>query len=330
MGELTKPNRILSVIYGLFLSSVRMKHVSSIFRGVWNAAWDLSVRKWSGAVNTVIHGQKTTVNYGYNYPVFSREFPTYNSPLVELAYQAFRSKGSPIVVADIGAAVGDTILLIDSNCPGMMSYFYCIDGDERFFSYLEANLAGRNGKLLKRFLSSSETTAKALVRIHPGTASSQGDYDVKATSLDILVRQGEVGRFDLLKTDVDGYDGVVLQGARECLRAFRPVVLFEWHPELCAATGNSVVDHFTTLDECGYDRFLWFDNYGHFSHFSTPSDVWATSALASICISRKYAHAVYFDIVALHRSSSIPDDMAELNYARPKRSPDENRPWTQS
>ena len=321
MADSIMPNRSLSIIYGFFLSSMRLRRWSSLFRRTWNIAWDRSTHTWSGPVSAVIHGKKVTVNYGYNYPVFCREFPTYNNPLVELVYLAYASKGGPVVVVDVGAAIGDTILLIESNCPEMMSYFYCIDGDELFFSFLESNLSGKDGKLLKRFLASSETIAKSLVRIHPGTASSQGEHTVETTSLDCLMHQGEIGRFDLLKIDVDGYDGAILQGAKECLEAYAPAVIFEWHPQLCVDTENSWLDHFTALRECGYDRLLWFDNYGNFSHFSGLDDELSMDALASVCLNGKHARAVFFDIVALPKGSSIPNAMAELNYARTKRSP---------
>ena len=54
---------------------------------------------------------------------------------------------------------------------------------------------------------------------------------------------------DVIKIDTDGYDGQVLQGARQVLRTHRPSVVFEWHPILLAAVDQDWATPFEVLVE---------------------------------------------------------------------------------
>jgi FkbM family methyltransferase len=205
----------------------------------------------------------------------------------------------------------------------MIKEYYCIDGDKDFFSFLRENLSSIEGVfLINSFLSATIERAKNLVKIHPGSASSQGNEEINTTSLDQLLIKGELAEFDLIKIDVDGYDGRVLLGAKESLIKNKPHVIFEWHPILCLETGNNWLDHFIALEECGYDRFIFFDNYGNFSHFMTSLDYKSINLLAQVCTSKNHLHAVYFDIVAIHESSEFNlYQLATLEYSRSNKHP---------
>jgi len=68
---------------------------------------------------------------------------------------------------------------------------------------------------------------------------------------------------------VDGYDGEVLQGAKHILNQFFTLGLFlNGNPVLIKKAGQGIYDAFEALIESGYNRFLWFNNIGTFSHFS--------------------------------------------------------------
>ena len=69
---------------------------------------------------------------------------------------------------------------------------------------------------------------------------------VQGASLDSLAALESVS-IDVLKIDVDGFDGKVLAGAVETLHRCRPSVLFEWHPKSIAATRNDPLCAFETL-----------------------------------------------------------------------------------
>lgn len=319
-----KKDKLATISYNLFVNTISFQNRHKLFKNISKKLWEKSLEIFAGKiVTTTIHEKNTFINYGYTYPIICREYPTYNLPLVELAYLTYLNKASPLTVVDIGAAIGDTVLLLESSLPQKIEKYYCIDGDKDFFSYLQENLSSiKYVSLINVFLSASNGKAKNLVKIHPGTASAQGNEEISTTTVDQLVINASIGQFDLLKIDVDGFDGRVLLGAKESLIHYKPSVIFEWHPLLCLDTGNNWIDHFKALDECGYDRYIFFDNYGNFSHFMTLIDYQAINLLAQVCLSKKHSHAVYFDIVAIHKTCEFNlNQLAALDFARSHKHP---------
>ena len=69
----------------------------------------------------------------------------------------------------------------------------------------------------------------------------------------------------LLKIDTDGYDLRVIRGARRLLKATKPVLFFEYSPDHMAAVGeHQPMRVFDELGDLGYDRLLFYDNFGRF------------------------------------------------------------------
>jgi FkbM family methyltransferase len=315
------PNKIASLIYNLLVQTVKLDEHKYTSR-LWQKAWQKSCALFSCPISTTIHGQKVIVNYGYTYPIYSRKFRSYNNPLVELVYQTYSTKKSPITLIDVGAAIGDTVLLIYSNCPDMIENFYCVDGDKEFFAYLKQNLGHfEEGKLILSMLSHDQRAERELVRTHKGTASAQGEVEVSARSLDSIMVEARLQNVDLLKIDVDGFDGKVLLGARDILQKHQPAVIFEWHPILCKQTGNPWTDHFEALEDCGYEKFIWFSKYGDFSHFMNGFERESVSRLMELSLRNRFCYDWHYDVVALHRTSLInPVVLAELSFAKARKS----------
>ncbi len=303
---------------------VRLAGIRSPLRGaVWERAWDAAWRRMSGPVETTLHGRRIVVNAGYSYPAFSRRWPTYNDPLVELVHQVHVAKGSPIVLVDVGAAVGDTVLLVQERCPGAVGELHCVEGDPEFFGYLQRNLEGIAGVRLHRALLSDEEGEEAgLVRVHKGTASAQGAERVGATTLDSVLEGAGNPEVDVLKIDTDGFDGKVLAGANGLLRRHRPAVIFEWAPRVYDDTGQSRHRPFEVLGAAGYRWLVWFDKFGAFSHVDDGYHPGSVDVLAELCASgRGPIPDWHYDVVALPESSPIdPVDVAALDYARFARS----------
>lgn len=317
MSEFIASSRFASLVYNALIHSPR--RLNRGFTALWwQRIWERSCRRFRGPVRTVVHGRPVILNFGNTYPVYSRRFPSLNNPLVELVYQAYTAKSSPIIYVDVGAATGDSALLVDANCPEMVGQFVCIDGDREFFGYLRANLAHLCGaRFHLALLSASEGNIRSLVRTHPGTASALGNQEVPSVTLDAVLDNEGVAAADVLKIDVDGFDGKVLLGAGRTLRRHRPAVIFEWHPILCEQTGNNWTDHFEMLAACGYRDFAWFSKYGEFSHFMRDYDEDSVQMLADLCLKSKTYPDWHYDIVALPEDSPIPRvSVADLAFAR--------------
>jgi FkbM family methyltransferase len=279
----------------------------------WQRLWQKGLDRCSGPVRTRIHGRTVLVNYGFTYPVFSRLFQDLNAPLLELAHLTWRAAARKIRFVDVGAAVGDTVLLLHANLPEAFSGFVCVDGDVEFFQYLQQNLSHlEGGRLVLGILSAAEENVPDLIRTHSGTASAQGSARVTATTLSKILNEP----VDLLKIDVDGFDGRVLSGAQQALAQYRPTVIFEWHPILYQQTGNNWNEPFKILLAAGYSRFLWFTKFGNFSHFMFHFDSATVDALAKHCLADVPADW-HYDVVALHDSSSVNvQALASLEFAR--------------
>jgi FkbM family methyltransferase len=289
---------------------------------IWNKLWSKSCQNISATVYTVIHNHKVLVNFGHPYPIISRQYRLFNNPLIELTYQAYAINHTPIIFVDVGAGVGDTVLLVNENCPEMVKKFYCVDGDPEFFEYLQHNLYNLSEKkLFLALLSSSCDKERALIRTHKGTASAQGQIRVPSNTLSSLILPEELNRIDLIKIDVDGFDGKVLLGARKILDKYKPAVIFEWHPKLCKEAGNNWTDHFNVLKEAGYSKFIWFNKFGEFSHFMECCDTRGIDRLAEFCLNSHFYYDWHYDIIALHDKSLLsPIALAEASYAKSRRS----------
>lgn len=290
---------------------------------VWRKLAGFCNKNFDGTVSTTIHGKKVLVNFGYPYPFIARMIATFNNPLIELIYQRYHAVGKSLNLIDVGASIGDTMLLVFSNCPAMIQNAYCIEAEDGFFRLLQHNLGDfKNVMLFRRMLSSEKGIGKSLVRHHAGTASSTGKGTVATTSLDVLSKAEGIGEIDILKIDVDGYDGRVLEGAVKFLRKNSADVIFEWHPTLCLKAGNDPHAHFEILSKLGYSTFVFFNKFGEFSNFMTGYDATSIGHLEEYCSVPGAPDDWHYDVIAIHRRSKVsPSSLATAQYARRKPSP---------
>lgn len=261
------------------------------------------------------------MNYGHAYPVFARRFPHWNQPLVELVHLTQKIHSRALAFVDIGAGIGDTLLLLDANCPNAIGRAFAVDGDPEFFAYLDYNFSSDSRvTAYLTMLSDDAGQVSKLVRHHVGSSAALGSDTVPSTTLDILLADRDAP-VDVLKCDVDGYDGKVLSGAKGLLERDKPNVIFEWHPELCSRAGTDSTEHFRCLIEVGYDRFIWFNKYGTFSHFSDGSPDASFRLLEDLCVRGRHDFDWHYDVVALHAASQISAlEVAELQFAKLRKS----------
>lgn len=309
------------MVYNAFVATERLGRFRFTSK-IWYALWRKSCSFNHKGVVTKIHGRMATVNYSFPYPFIARQFPSFNNPLVEIVFQTFNAKKRAVAFIDIGSSIGDTVLLVEANCSGMVEKYYCIEGDREFYSYLTTNLAYRQGiEFFPVMLSSHAAPMPALVRTHSGTASAIGNEKVQSTSLDKLLFDKK-RTIDLIKIDVDGFDGEVLKGSKNILRHHKPTVIFEWHPFLCQRAGNSWGDHFIVLVRCGYTRFLFFSKFGEFNHIMAGYDKESIDALATFSLTSKRYEDWHYDVIALPAETDIDTTtLADCAFAKAKRSP---------
>lgn len=308
------------VVLNLLLKMYKMSKVPKI-KDIWWRFYNHFKRIYKNKPTKIeIHGFKISQPFNFTYPITNRMYKNYNNPLIEYAYQISKHKEN-MVVFDIGAAIGDTVLAIKANVGGR--YFYCIEGDPEFYTYLKNNMASfQDVVCINKILSDVHGKINTLVRIHSGTASAQGDDLVEAYTFDEIVSSMNINQLDLIKIDTDGYDGKILKGAENTIKKLRPVIIFEWHPILCVQAKTDFREHFSILQKLNYTTFIWFTKFGDFSHFTVnPSDE-HIQQFAEICINATFDPDWHYDIIALPDATSYSIfEFANTAYSRKKKSP---------
>jgi FkbM family methyltransferase len=156
--------------------------------------------------------------------------------LQELAQPGFR-------IVDVGANIGYYLLLWERRI-GARGRVLCLEPEPDNLLELRRNVEG-NGFANVEVVAVAVGASEGTVSIHPGINSSvdpAGAIGVRLARLDGLVS----GKVDLLKIDVEGYEGEVLQGARATLERDRPILFVEVHPWLLYA-GHSVASILAAL-----------------------------------------------------------------------------------
>lgn len=304
----------LSRAYDLLVRTARWADHPRL-AGYWERAWTWVGNHQHADVVTKLYGSRMTLTPTAVYPVYARRWSTYNDPLVEVVGRTSEALGRPVDVIDVGAAMGDTAALLRGSCPTAVGTLICVEGDPVFARYLRNNTDG-TGTVILEVLLSDGSTARELVRTAAGTASSVGPGGAAAHLLDdVLTESG--GRCDVLKIDVDGYDGRVLAGSRKTLKRDKPVVFFEWDPGSYERSGSDWHQPFEVCEEAGYNQYVWFDKYGRFTHLMTGYDIATVDAHARLCLTSTVLVQWHYDVVALHRDSPVDAvRLAELSFAR--------------
>ena len=192
-------------------------------------------------------------------------YPEINSHLGRLALE-IANKYTDAAIVDVGANVGDTIAVIKSFCD---TPILGIEGDEQSFRYLEQNTKQFSDVLIsKTFL--GETDRKIKVKLcKEGTNTSvipteHGSQEITLKSLDRLLSEPQFTKFNfkLIKTDTEGFDTIILRGAKKSISHFKPVLFFEYNPENMIAINEDGFSTLLSFTLFGYNQVVFFDRMG--------------------------------------------------------------------
>jgi FkbM family methyltransferase len=171
-------------------------------------------------------------------------------------------------IVDVGANCGDTLAsmyFIDLN-----HKFFCIDADDKFYSYLIKNIDTlyRGSDRVKSVQCLVGNEVNDVVLVGKGTRSatkaSTANQVVKtiySRKLDDIVIDNDVKRISLIKSDVDGFDYDVLLSGECAIEKFNPVLFFECDTKSFDQV-NGYVRLFSMLQRLGYNKYAVFDNFG--------------------------------------------------------------------
>ena len=208
-------------------------------------------------------------------------------------------------VVDIGANIGDSLSLINDQVDGN---FLCVEGDEKFFPILNRNVelikkpslvktekcycGNKNGDF---YVVRENGTARIVKNI-----SSNSLLSVKTLN-DIINKNILLGPFNILKIDTDGFEIDVLNSGEKFLKEYKPLIYFEFTPQLYAANGQDYKDIFNLLKECGYNESLFYNNFGE---VIKKINIYDYSEIEEMVNKIDEKNIYYYDILIYHKDKN--------------------------
>lgn len=89
-------------------------------------------------------------------------------------------------------------------------------------------------------------------RINSGWWNECDQIKIQMQTLDSYVSSHQITGVDLIKLDVDGFEGKVIRGALETLKRFHPIIIMEIAPAWTKMRGDNIADILQQLTELGY------------------------------------------------------------------------------
>lgn len=161
------------------------------------------------------------------------------------------------IILDIGANIGQTAfrMLQNQANKGLHPAVYAFEPYPKTFRKLEHNIALNQAKGIHAF-NLGLGSEKGTLHMTQHTPSNSGGFrmttdtsnsvSVPVCSLDEFVSEQALSRIDFIKIDVEGFETEVLKGARQTIRSFRPVIIFEYSVSNIRAQNGNIKE---TLDE---------------------------------------------------------------------------------
>ena len=249
----------------------------------------------------LVHGRLLTMPLSHDLPHYLHAHHFYDQLLVRLSQFMHTSQAS-ICCVDVGANIGDSIAALALH---PSDRFIAVEPNPGFYPYLVKNSAAYQHVLPLQVICSSSDEQRAFnIEEKRGTASivpanqhQTGLEHATPMTLDsLLLAHGGDSRIDLLKIDTDGHDFEVLAGARSVIQRDLPVVMFE-----CDVFGNAlyseqVLEQLQYFQDCGYQQFMVYDNFGYLLGRYSLSD---TGAFQHLLLYQLTSPFLYFDILLM-------------------------------
>ena len=204
------------------------------------------------------------INGTHALPHYLQYYPDYSSNFPRLVCKA-KQHIPDLIVLDVGANIGDTVAMVRTvtDCP-----IVCIEGDAKYYELLRQNISQFDAVwTFRTFLGEQDGIVQSTVMNADGTSKLTGssNQEISIVTLDTFLKTHEqFQRAKILKIDTDGYDTKIIKGAMNYIKAIKPVMFMEYDRKLLADNGENGLDTLQSLIECGYDKVVFYDNYGRY------------------------------------------------------------------
>ena len=231
-------------------------------------------------------------------------FPHYNSNLPRLVSQYQQYRKEKFAILDIGANIGDTLIMLRevTDLP-----VHCFEGDPFYFRLLEQNSSGIADSYLHQvLLSDKPSSLKVRNNIQLGTSSFTGDAEggtlMEFSSVDHFFEEHHPDvPIGVIKTDTDGFDLRIIRGAAATIRRYRPVLFLEYDRTLFEKNGDDGRQFLDFLAGLDYNGLIVYDNFGKLLSVTTLKDNMSVRALHSY-IRKQILGAPFYDLAVFPAS----------------------------
>jgi FkbM family methyltransferase len=305
---------IASFIYCQLLNAVSTGKWSENF---WHYLRARVLKFWDPVILVQFGDVQMDLHLSHNLPLYYCKYKSYDRLLPELCSYLEMHEGDMTLI-DVGANIGDTAALVDARSSGRI---LCIEGDEEFFPLLESNVKKLNKSriaIAKSFCSDGiASDGNYVVNTSCGTSHLVKVDDihnsVSLKSLDtILAEFSEFRNANILKIDTDGFEPRVLKGAQRYLSEAKPLVFFEFTPQGSPAELVSLSpeeDSFEILSSLGYERALFYNNFGTLCKEVKVSDA---ASIEDLISKIDLKDIFYYDILCCHKDKKIHNNLLDM------------------
>ncbi len=95
----------------------------------------------------------------------------------------------------------------------------------------------------------------SISQTHASRGGSAKEIRCRTTTLDDYARSHAISKIDIMKIDVEGFEGRVLEGGKEIISASRPTIWLEVNSLALSSAGSSQEECFDRLKTYGYEEF---------------------------------------------------------------------------
>lgn len=151
-------------------------------------------------------------------------------------------------VVDVGANVGYYMLMFAEKI-GHEGHIIAIEPSPENLLELQLNIERndlKNVELIPKAVGADQRMVGLRTGINSGVVpAGHGEYKVEQDALDNMVS----GYVDMMKIDIEGYEGHALRGAVRLLQQYHPILVIEIHPEQLASIGETVSEIINVLKQ---------------------------------------------------------------------------------
>ena len=243
---------------------------------------------------------------------YIQKFPSYSQNMHRIASVIAKFSNHEGAIIDIGANIGDSVALIRSA--GVKNPIHCVEGEQTYFGILKKNQPFFDNVFLHQtFLGEQTEALKGTLASEGGTAGfgTSGNETIDTITLDDFVKNNNINDLRLLKIDTDGYDLKIIRGGLTSIAQQKPVIFLEYDPYFLTKNQDDGVSTLQTLAEIGYEKTLFYDNYGRLIVAIDLSNQLMVKQLHNYVDNRQGAFA-YYDICFFHKDDAkMADDFIE-------------------